>query len=58
MYDRNLIEKQARELRKQELRRLANQFTTWLSERLRGHHEAYLRRNRPARMRSVNATPA
>lgn len=58
MLDRNLIEQQARELRKQEMRRLANQFTTWLSERLRGHHEAWLRRNRPARMRSVNATPA
>jgi len=58
MYDRNKIERQARELRQQELRRLANQFTSWLSERLRGHHEAYLRRNRPARMRSVNATPA
>ncbi len=58
MLDRNVIEQQARELRKQEMRRLATKFTTWLSERLRGHHEAYLRRNRPARMRSVNATPA
>ena len=57
MYDRNKIEQQARELRQQELRRLVHQFTTWLSERLRGQHEAYLRRNRPARMRSVNPTP-
>ena len=57
MLDRNLIEQKARELRKEEMRRLATEFTTWLSERLRGHHEAWLRRPRQARMRSVNATP-
>ena len=57
--DFTALEKRARELRRQELARLGNQFSNFVANFLRNRHESVLRRPAQCRgMRSVNATPA
>ena len=58
MFYRSSLETRARELRHQEIGRLFNAFYSWLTNFLRGRHEAMLRR-RPGYhgLRSANPTP-
>jgi len=59
MLQRSIIERQARELRRAEIQRLAHEFSSWLTDFLRTRHEAMLRRRpRNLRLRPVNAMPA
>ncbi len=58
MINRQDVEKQASELRRQEIARLTHELISWLGAQLRTRHEAALRKPVcKTSLRSVNPTP-